>query len=93
MKILGFNYRVGHKLRDPEAHLGECYAHNLEINIAGNVPVGRQSEVLMHEIFEAINDHCNLKLNHTQLSTASVVLHKVMLDNGVDLKPLMREVR
>lgn len=41
----------------------------------------QQRSTLLHEIFEYVNDACDLQLNHTQISALETMLFQVLHDN------------
>jgi hypothetical protein len=46
-------------------------------------PESKMSEAFLHEIFEALNDFCDLKLRHQTLSTLSETLFQVIRSNNL----------
>lgn len=58
------------------------YTHKTQtIRLASGLTKQMTSEVLMHEILEAIDSIYNLKLNHdVQLNTLSIALHQIFSD-------------
>ena len=91
MKILGFNYHVVGS--SDSQYLGLHSADTLTIKIDSGAPKERQLETIVHEIIEAINVHTQLKLRHNQITTVSSILFQVLSDNGVNLSPLVKELK
>ena len=91
MKILGFNYRII-KTNDSQ-YIGLHSADNLTISIDGKLPKERQIETMLHEFMEAINTHTQLELEHHKITTIANVMYQILKDNGVNLNPLLRELK
>ena len=70
---------------DDEGDLGEWDGPKKTINLRNDLGED-ESEVFMHEIFEVINDRCDLQLKHSQLSTLSEVLWQIITDNDLDFR-------
>jgi hypothetical protein len=47
-------------------------------------PEEKKEEGFLHEIIEAINDLCDLNINHYPLTTLSECLYQVMKDNKIN---------
>lgn len=91
MKILGFDYRII-RANDSQ-YIGLHSADNLTISIDGNSPRERQIETMLHEFVEAVNTHTQLELEHNKITTLANVLYQILKDNGVNLNPLLRELK
>lgn len=83
MKILGYEIPV----KSVPDHLGSQNMGQWSIlkkhiiideALAPNV----RDETVLHEVIEAINQICDLRLEHPKISTLSAVLHQVLVDNG-----------
>jgi hypothetical protein len=74
-------------------YLGFHSADTLTIKIDNSAPKDRKIETMLHEIIEAINVHTQLKLRHNQITTVSSILFQVLSDNGVNLSPLVKELK
>jgi hypothetical protein len=44
------------------------------------------NEIFLHELIEAINDKCDLDMEHKVISTLSEVLFQVIKDNKLDFR-------
>lgn len=82
-KISGYDIQViydNHILTERN-NAGE-YTHKTQtIRLASGLTKQMTSEVLMHEILEAIDSIYNLKLNHDgQLNILSIALHQIFSD-------------
>lgn len=51
------------------------------IAVREDMPEEQRQITLLHEVIEAINEMCDLRLNHTQISTLAVILWGVILEN------------
>jgi len=93
MKILGYHYTI---VEDGDTdHIGAFgrnHPRTLTIQIAkGLTPQQRESTVL-HEIIEALNYALGLKLEHQAIMSLEAGLYQVLIDHGVCLAPLTREI-
>lgn len=62
-------------------HGGECSFMMQEIRLDPTVPEDKKTEVLLHEIIEAIDGYYDMGLPHYQISTLAFALHQVLADN------------
>jgi hypothetical protein len=85
LKVLGHVYEVrdSTKLVRERNTAGTCCAGTLEIELDPDSPVTRYEEALLHEVFEALNYHLSLDLNHDKMSALSEGLFQVLADNGL----------
>lgn len=85
IKILGHQYQyiVDNKLGISDGTAGQCCPGLLRITIDPSVPVSRQEEALLHEIFEALIYHlgCQKEISHQVMTSLSEALYAVMKDN------------
>jgi hypothetical protein len=89
LKIMGHEYevRVNNEPRLGMATVGTCCTNLLRIEIGQSEPESRQAEAFLHEIFEALNYHLSLGLDHDkQLFPLSEGLFQVLRDNGLDFR-------
>lgn len=49
--------------------------------VNASMPPSRQEEGILHEIFEAINYHLEVELEHNKLCAISEVLYMIIRDN------------
>jgi hypothetical protein len=91
MKILGFDYELIYT--NDSGYIGMCEPAKLQIHIDPYAPLQRKFETIIHEIIEAINIHTELRLKHRAIVTLAVVLHQVFSEGGVNLKPLLGELK
>lgn len=85
LKIGGMTYSVSvdNTLAASRRLFGELRPVTQEIVIASGLTEAQQSETLLHEIIEAINNHCELNLEHNQIQVLGFVLHQVLKENGL----------
>jgi len=85
MRILGHKYRV-FQTETLTSSSGNADLDKQEIQIKSNAPYNLKQEALIHEIFEALNYHLGLKLDHDhQLVPLSEGLHQVLTDLQIDV--------
>ncbi len=65
---------------------GELCPLTQKINIEANATKEQQQETLLHEIIEAINNNCELNLQHNQIQTLGFMLHQVLKDSRLAFK-------
>jgi len=83
IKIGGINYTVkfDHLLGAQRRCFAEHHPFTQEIVLAEGQPPEQAGESLLHEIIEAINNHCQLGLEHLQIQVMGFILHQVLRDN------------
>ena len=83
IKIAGLDWKVvlDEHMGAEDKCFGQMRPVRQEIAIIAHAAEQRQEETLLHEIIEAIKDHCCLELDHQTLSTLSAQLHQVLKDN------------
>lgn len=64
--------------------VGMCDTSKLQIFLDIDSPKSKQAEALLHEIFEVLSDHLDLKLDHQTLSTLSETLFAVIRTNDIN---------
>jgi hypothetical protein len=93
MKILGYDYKV--ILDDIVEDLGvygRYHAKSHQIQIAKDLCEQEVVSSLLHETLEALNYHQGWGLEHNIIMSLESSLYQVLVDNGVDLKPLAKEI-
>jgi hypothetical protein len=92
MKILGYTYKVNCEVDNRNMNgIGRLRSDSLQIDISGDVAEGQKMSTLLHEIIEALNYHLALGIQHQKIMALESGLYQVLIDNGVDLSPLMVE--
>ena len=90
--ILGHPYTV---VRDKTTNeigaSGRLFTANGEIQVAKDLCPTQATSTILHEIIEAINWHCELRLKHAAIMTLESTLFTILTSNGVKLEPLFRE--
>jgi hypothetical protein len=85
LKILGHEVDLIYddKLLHKRDSVGTYCANLLTIKIDPTVPVTRQEEGLLHEVFEAIRFHTDSGdiVSHALMSTMSEVMYQIIKDN------------
>lgn len=86
LKILGHNYevRVTREARLANSTSGTQCGNLLRIELSPIEPESRTAETFLHEIFEALNCHLELDLQHHTISSLSEGLFQVLRDNKLD---------
>lgn len=65
---------------------GEMCPLMQRINIEANATAEQQEQTLLHEIIEAINNNCELNLEHNQIQTLGFVLHQILKENELSFE-------
>lgn len=95
MKILGYTYTI--ELGSDSARMGGNYGHCMcgkqVIQIANDLNREQENSTIIHEMIEAIRYHLGIKLEHNQIMALEAGLYQVLTENGVDLSPLLAELR
>ena len=83
LKIGGFEYSVvlEENFAAGTHYFGLIKPMTQEIVLDKRLHPTRYGETLLHEIVEAINNHCELDLEHRQISALAFQLHQVLRDN------------
>lgn len=94
MKILGTDFKLSivDEMECAE-DVGDCSFGNHEIRIRRGINDGLEKYVLIHEAVEALNMKLELGFEHNTITAISTGITAVLLDNGVDISPLMSELR
>lgn len=93
MNILGYEYTVRRLDEDVNSESGTCRGCTQVIGITGRDHPQQEASTMVHEIIEAINYHLNLGLTHPQISAVETGIFQVLTSNGVDLTPLLKELK
>lgn len=86
MKILGHTYSVIESTKETQVMrgtTGTCCTGTLEIKLDPSAPQTRYEESFLHEIFEALNYHLQLDLEHGKMSALCEGVFSVLQDNGM----------
>lgn len=65
-------------------HGGEYSFATQELRIDPSVPEGKKTEILLHEIVEAIDGYYELDLPHDKITVLAFALHQVLTDNTIE---------
>lgn len=92
MKILGYDYIVTF---DGDANtmgaMGRLHPKILKMQIAKDLNPQQVNSTIIHEVIEALDEHLELELRHPTIMALEAGLYQFLVDNGVDLSPLLRE--
>jgi len=95
VKILGMTYSV--KLMQARilesSKFGQHNGVELKITIARDMSVQQQVATMLHETLEAINYQLGLGLEEKAILGLERGLHGTLIDAGVNLNPLTKELR
>ena len=84
IKLFGHVYAIEYdKNWHDESACAKLEANKLLIRIDATMPESRQEEALLHEVFEAMNYHLELALDHNKLCGMSEVLYGIIKENGL----------
>ncbi|MBT8491121.1 MAG: hypothetical protein KJN62_08725 [Deltaproteobacteria bacterium] len=89
IKIQGIPFEINYiesNLRDDE-RMGRVDCKLCKINICEEMPEEMKFSTLIHEIVEAINDLNELGMKHNVISSLSMSLSEVLLDNDITRLP------
>ena len=84
INVLGRRHNITQLPWDQHEALGSYCSQTGEIVITSESDQDRIEEAFMHEIIEAINDHCDLKMKHQTISTLSAVLYHTIVENQLE---------
>lgn len=90
MKILGYDYSLT-KSADID-DMGRFIARDQQIKIQDGICEQQIVSTVLHEIIEALNYHNEWKLEHTVIMGLEASLYQTLCDNGVDLRPIAKEI-
>jgi len=93
MKILGYNYIL---TANEDADKLDCYGKTFfttqEIKIAANLAPEQKISTTIHEALHVINESLKLDLTENIICRLETGIYQTLLDNGVDLEPLVGEI-
>ncbi len=94
MKILGYNITIisDRKMGEMGGTSGGFTSAQQWMQIATDLCDEQKISTIIHEILEALNIYSELELKHNTISSLEVGLYQVLKDNGVDLKPLAKDI-
>ena len=92
MKILGYNYKILHKSKKDMESLGLCRYGKLQIHISKKQAPQQKESTVLHEMIHAISYHLHLELSEQQIMALESGLYQALIDNGINLTPLTREL-
>lgn len=85
LRVIGKDVKIVVKKElDEETTLGQWKGLEKTIELKKDGP--DMNEIFLHEIFECINDRCDLDMEHKVISTLSEVLYQVIKDNKLDFR-------
>jgi hypothetical protein len=91
MKILGYDYTIDiEKTGEEISGAGKFISSTQKIQLSSDLCDQQLKSTLLHEILEALNYHLELKLEHTTIMGLEVGLYQTLVDNGIDLSPLLK---
>lgn len=95
MKILAYDYKIKAESAPVEklAFMGRHNGGDLNIIICTGMPRQNQESTMIHEIIEAINWQLKVNLREQQIIFLEIGLYNVLRNAGVDLRPLMVELK
>ena len=90
IKILGYTYsikRIG--TMDEIGSSGRADIAKQVIQIATDLTSEQTMSTVLHEILEALKYYLELEMEHSVIMALEAGLYQVLVDNGVDLSPLL----
>ena len=94
MKILGYNYTIElGSDSDRMGAYGRCMSGKQVIQIANNLNREMEDSTILHEILEALKYHLDIGINEQQVMSLEAGLYQTLTEAGVDLAPLLAELR
>lgn len=89
LKIGGHVFKVKYdpNLADDRNRWGEVRFRNNVILLAPNLCKERLQEILLHEIFETLDQQGELDLPHRTIETLSSMMYQVLKDNELGIHP------
>lgn len=74
-----------------EGDMGSCEYDDLEMFIKEGQPLQNEQRTVLHEHFEAINEHMKIKLRHDQIEQLEVAVAQLIQDNPDLVRYLRRK--
>ena len=96
MKILGYNYMLVYsptKDSGGMSNSGQMDPTKQIIVISPEQHQQSQESTVIHEILEALKYHCQIDLDHKDLSVLEAALYQVLKDIGMDMSLLLKELK
>lgn len=91
MKILGYDYKL--KCSTEMDTLGQANFKLLRIQIADGYDEQQQVSTVLHEVIECVNYHLKIGLEERDVMGLEAGLYQVLTDAGIDLSPLVKELK
>lgn len=92
MKILGYRYQLQLDDFTGSDITGQCDTNTQVIRVRRGIEPAQQASSMLHEVLEALDVHLALGLPHRAVAALEAGLYQVLVDNGVDLAPLLSEL-
>lgn len=93
LKVLGYIYTVFKRTdREGFGDMGHCRPERLSLDILEHLDPQQSRSTLLHEILHALDHHLQMNLDESQVRQLETGLMTLLLDNGVDLSPLLGEI-
>jgi hypothetical protein len=93
MKIMGYDFKiVSDDIVDDAGAFGRFHGKTQRIQVAVDICEQQKVSTVLHEIIEALNYYNQWELPHHTLMSLEANLYQVLTDNGVDLRPLAKDV-
>jgi hypothetical protein len=93
MKIMGYDYKiVVNGDVDNNGAFGRFHGATQRLQISSGLCEQQTVSTILHEMLEALNYHNQWELPHPKLMSIEASLYQVLTDNGVNLRPLAKDV-
>jgi len=94
MKILGYKYAVKRDIAaNNSSWSAACNSKKMEIILPVDTERDQNmASAIIHETIEALDYHLELDLPHRAIMALEAGLYQVLVDNGVDLSPLLNGI-
>lgn len=92
MKIFGRNFVVKKEDLTTEGLFGQINMRDQVIRVEEKLHREMQMETVLHELIEAVIIANEITLDHPVLSALDAGLFAILIDNGIDLSPLIKEI-
>jgi hypothetical protein len=94
VKILGYEFQLERKESTSDLGAMGWYKGRVQkIQIATDMHPEQELSTILHEIIEALNYHLSLGIEHKSIMALEAGLYQCLIDNGVDLTPLRKEIQ
>ena len=91
MKILGFDYSIELVSSANMSELGTINHGSTHIRLRDNMSEVGLLSTLIHEIVHAVDFQLSLDMGEENVNRMATGLYQTMVDNGVNLRPLLKE--